>query len=159
MSSIVAVQAQSAALANPMIDYDAFAANVTAVASLRESRRISEAQFMRMAREPGTVILDARSERLYAMRHVEGAVNLSFPEFTEATLARAIPSKGTRILIYCNNNFTGAPESLPMKNVSSALNVSTFVSLYSYGYRNVYELGPAIDVSAARLVFAGSEVR
>lgn len=157
MTSLGAAQAQSSAPANRLIDYDGFAANVAAVAPLRDSRRISEAQFMRMAREPGTVVLDARSERLYALRHVKGAVNLSFPEFTEATLARAIPSKGTRILIYCNNNFTGAPESLPTKNVSSALNVSTFVSLYSYGYRNVYELGPAIDVSQSRLSFAGTE--
>jgi hypothetical protein len=159
LSSAGAVNAQGAAPANPLIDYDAFAANVLAVAPLRESRRVSEAQFMRMAREPGTVVLDARSERLYAMRHVEGAVNLSFPEFTEATLAQAIPSKSTRVLIYCNNNFIGAPESLPLKAVSSALNVSTFVSLHSYGYRNVYELGPAIDVTASSLVFAGSEVR
>jgi hypothetical protein len=159
MSWACASQAKGVAPANRLIDYDAFAANVAAVAPLRESRRISEAQFLRMAREPGTVVLDARSERLYALRHVKGAVNLSFPEFTEVTLARTIPDKATRVLIYCNNNFTGAPESLPTKAVSSALNVSTFVSLYSYGYRNVYELGPAIDVSRSVLPFAGSEVR
>ncbi len=158
MSSACASHAQSAAPLNRLIDYGAFAANVAAVAPLRESRRVSQAQFMRMAREPGTVVLDARSERLYALRHVKGAVNLSFPEFAEDTLARAIPNKGTRILIYCNNNFTGAPESLPTKNLSSALNVSTFVSLHAYGYRNVYELGPVIDVSRSLLAFAGSEV-
>ena len=159
MSLAFASHAQSAGPLNPLIDYDGFAANVAAVAPLRESRRISEAQFIRMAREPGTVVLDARSERLYALRHVKGATNLSFPEFTEATLARAIPTKGSRVLIYCNNNFTGAPESLPMKNLSSALNVSTFVSLHAYGYRNVYELGPTIEVSRSRLAFAGTEVR
>jgi phage shock protein E len=159
MSSAGTLSAQSSAPTNPLIDYDAFAANVLAVAPLRESRRISEAQFRRMAREPGTVVLDARSERLFSMRHVVGAVNLSFPEFTEATLARVIPSKRTRVLIYCNNNFIGAPESLPLKTVSSALNVSTFVSLYAYGYRDVYELGPAIDVAASKLDFEGSEVR
>jgi hypothetical protein len=145
--------------ANPLIDYGAFAANVATVAPLRESRRISEAQFMRMAREPGTVVLDARSERMYALRHVAGAVNLSFPEFTVATLARVIPSKNTRVLIYCNNNFIGAPESLAMKSLDSALNVSTFVSLHAYGYRNVYELGPSIDFRKTRLAFSGTEVR
>jgi phage shock protein E len=159
MSSMGAAQAQSAALTNPLIDYDAFAANVAAVAPLRESRRISEAQFMRMARESGTVVLDARSERMYTRRHVKGAVNLSFPEFTEATLAKAIPSKDTRVLIYCNNNFIGAPESLETKAPSSALNVSTFVSLHAYGYRNVYELAPAIDFPRSQLTFAGTEVR
>ena len=154
-----AAHAQNATPTNRLIDYDAFAANVAAVAPLRESRLISEAQFIRMAREPGTVVLDARSERMYARRHVKGAANLSFPEFTEATLARTIPSKNTRVLIYCNNNFIGAPESLEMKHVSSALNVSTFVSLYSYGYRNVYELGPSIDFPRSALPFAGTEVR
>jgi phage shock protein E len=159
MSSIGAAHAQNAALTNPLIDYDAFAANVAAVAPLREARRISEAQFMRMAREPGTVVLDARSERMYTRRHVKGAVNLSFPEFTKTTLAKTIPSKGTRILIYCNNNFIGAPESLETKAPSSALNVSTFVSLHAYGYRNVYELGPEIDFPRSQLTFAGTEVR
>jgi hypothetical protein len=147
------------ALANDQIDYDAFALSVRQVGLLRESRRVSEEDFMRMAREPDTVVLDARSERLFKLRHVAGAVNLSFPEFTVETLARVIPSQTTRVLIYCNNNFIGAPTSLPIKAIGSALNVSTFVSLYTYGYRNVYELGPALDVSLSRLTFAGEEVR
>ena len=144
---------------NDRIDYAAFAKDVAAVGRLREARRVSEAEFIRMAREPGTLVLDARSERLYKLRHVAGAVNLSLPEFTQATLARVIPSRDTRVLIYCNNNFTGAPESLPLKAASAALNLSTFVSLHAYGYRNVYELGPVIDVKQARLTFAGDEVR
>ena len=144
---------------NPLIDYDGFARSVGEVRKLREARRVSEADFIRMAAEPGTVVLDARSERLYRLRHVKGAVNLSFQEFTQETLARAIPSQATRVLIYCNNNFMGAPESMPVKAIASALNVSTFVSLHSYGYRDVYELGPAIDVRATALRFEGDEVR
>jgi hypothetical protein len=144
---------------NALIDYDGFARNVAEVQALRESRRISEAEFIRMASEPGTIVLDARSERLYRLRHIKGAVNLSFPEFTGETLARAIPTKATRVLIYCNNNFWGAPESMPTKVISSALNLSTFVSLHAYGYRNVYELGPAVDIRASKLAFEGSEVR
>ena len=144
--------------ANELIDYDGFARNVQEVRQLREARRVTEAEFIRMAREPGTVVLDARSDRLYRLRHIKGAVNLSFPEFTEETLARAIPTKATRVLIYCNNNFFGAPESMPTKVISSALNLSTFVSLRAYGYRNVYELGPAVDVRASKLAFEGREV-
>ena len=48
---------------------------------------------------------------------------------------------------------------MPVKAVSSALNVSTFVSLHAYGYRNVYELAPAVDVKVSRLAFAGTETR
>ena len=144
---------------NQLIDYDAFARNVADVRTLREARRVAEDEFIRLAAEADTVVLDARSERLFALRHVAGALNLSFPEFTEATLARIVPTHETRILIYCNNNFTGAPESLPVKALASALNVSTFVSLYAYGYRNVYELGPVVDVTQAKIAFEGSEVR
>ena len=144
---------------NALIDYQGFARNVAEVGTLRADRRVSEAEFMRMAREPGTVVLDARTERLYRLRHLAGAVNLPFPEFTAETLARVIPAKDTRVLIYCNNNFVGAPESMPVKAIASALNVSTFVSLHAYGYRNVYELGPAIDVGRSALPFAGTETR
>lgn len=143
---------------NALVDYDGFEKSVSEVKVLRAQRRISEAEFIRMAREPGTVVLDARSERLYRLRHIEGAVNLSFPEFTAATLAKAIPARNTRVLIYCNNNFGGAPESFPVKAIASALNMSTFVSLHTYGYRNVYELGPAVDVADSRLAFAGTEI-
>jgi phage shock protein E len=153
------VQAATAEIPNPQIDYQGFERSVAEVRGLRAQRRLTEEEFIRMAREPGTVVLDARSDRLYRLRHVQGAVNLSFPEFTAETLAAAIPSRETRILIYCNNNFEGAPDSMPMKVPPSALNVSTFVSLHSYGYRNVYELGPAIDVARSKLAFAGSEVR
>jgi hypothetical protein len=141
---------------NILIDYEGFARNVQEVRALREERRISEAEFLLMAAEPGTVVLDTRSERLFRLRHIKGAVNLSFPDFTAETLASVIPSKATRVLIYCNNNFIGAPESMPTKVISSALNVSTFVSLHAYGYRNVYELRPAVDVRATKLVFEGT---
>ena len=157
-TTLTAVAAPPSGMNNPLIDDKAFVADVMAAQKLRAGRRVTEAEFIRMAKAPGTVVLDARSERLYALRHIAGAVNLSFPEFTKETLARVIPTPGTRVLIYCNNNFLGAPESMPTKALPAALNLSTFVSLYSYGYRNVYELGPAIDVSRSTLAFAGREV-
>ena len=74
-----AAQAQPAeSLRNPLIDFDGFATSVAEVRKVREARRVTEAEFARMAREPGTVMLDARSERLYRLRHVRGAVNLSY---------------------------------------------------------------------------------
>lgn len=149
----------AASLDNPQIDYVGFERNVFEVGALREARRVTEAEFLRMAAEPGTVVLDARSERLYKLRHVKGAVNLSFPDFTATTLAEIIPTKDTRVLIYCNNNFTDAPGSMPVKSIAASLNVSTFVSLHTYGYRNVYELGPALEVATSKLAFAGAEAR
>jgi len=34
---------------------------------------------------------------------------------------------------------------------SASLNVSTYISLYTYGYRNVWELGPLLDVHKTKL--------
>ena len=39
---------------------------------------------------------------------------------------------------------------------SASLNLSTFVSLYDYGYRTVYELGPLIDIKDSKLTFEGT---
>jgi phage shock protein E len=141
---------------NPLIDYDAFQKNVARVAELREQRRVTEAEFIRMAAEPGTVVLDARSAGKFAMLHVKGARNLSLPDITEEELAKLIPSKTTRILIYCNNNFLNAPEPFPTKALPASLNVYTFNVLHSYGYENVYELGPLLDIRETKLTFEGS---
>jgi hypothetical protein len=138
---------------NPYIDYAAFADNVRVVGERREQRLVSEAEFKRMAAERNTVILDARSAAMYGRLHIKGAKNLSFPDMTAEELAKVIPSKSTRILIYCNNNFRNAPGAFPTKAIAASLNVHTVNALYSYGYTNVYELGPLIDIHESRLEF------
>lgn len=143
---------------NPHIDYDTFLRDAAAVAELRASRRISEITFLEMATEPNTIILDARSREKYNLLHIRGAKNLSLPDMTAAELARLIPDPNTRILIYCNNNFENEPVALPTKMASSSLNIYTFNVLYSYGYRNIYELGPYINIDQSQLPFAGSLV-
>ena len=141
---------------NPLIDYGAFQADVAKVGVLREQRRISEAEFIRMAAQPDTVVFDARSAGMFALLHVKGARNLSLPDITDEELARVIPSKSTRVLIYCNNNFLNAPEPFPTKRIMASLNIYTFNVLYSYGYTNVYELGPLLDINKTALKFEGS---
>jgi phage shock protein E len=143
-------------LANPLIDYDAFMQGVEVVRELRQSRRVSEKQFIAMSRDPRTIVLDARSESKFAQLHIKGAKNLSLPDMTEEELAKIIPSKDTRVLIYCNNNFENEPVAFPTKALPASLNVHTFNVLHSYGYTNVYELGPLIDIRKARLEFEGS---
>ena len=104
-----------------------------------------------MSREPGRLVLDARSREKYDEMHVRGAINLSFPDIAIESLERTLPDKNARILIYCNNNFQNAPGPFPSKLPSASLNISTYIALYDYGYRNVYELGPVIDIGASRL--------
>jgi rhodanese-related sulfurtransferase len=143
---------------NPLIDYAGYQKIAREVQPIREKRRLTEAQFAAFAAEPGTIVLDARSPRNFALRHIQGAVNLPFTDFTADALAKVIPKADTRVLIYCNNNFEGAPVSLAMKDAPASLNISTYIALATYGYTNIYELGPLLDVKATKLVFAGSEV-
>lgn len=171
-----------------------------------------------MAAEPDTIVLDARSSDKYKGLHIKGAVNLPLPDMNYDDLARVIPSKSTRVLIYCNNNFedlsapkpatTAASKPLPApspastsrppaastgeaqpagnagqannpyrdkglvvfrkggdgailmksKSAPSSLNIYTFNTLYSYGYTNVYELGPLIEIQNSILPFEGTSV-
>lgn len=140
-------------MVNPAIDSAAFLRFVNEAADHRASRLVSEDEFIRLARLPGTVILDARSRPKYDMLHVRGAVNLSFPDMTVASLAATLPDKDALILIYCNNNFRDAPDPFPVKLMAAALNLSTYTALYTYGYRNVYELGENLEVRRTRIPF------
>jgi hypothetical protein len=147
------------ALANPAIDMEGFLRVANETAAYRASRRLSEDQFIRMSRVPGTVILDARSREKFDALHVRGAVNLSFPDIAIDSLAQSFPDKNTRILIYCNNNFVNADDAFPSKLPAASLNLSTFIALYNYGYRNVYELGPLLDVTTTRIRMESSPAR
>ena len=137
--------------ANPQINADEFLTVTVEALRFRQDRRISESEFMRMGREPGTIVLDARSTEKFREMHVAGAINLSFPDLTAASLARVIPNKTTRVLIYCNNNFANEPSAFASKKPSASLNLSTFTALYNYGYRNVYELGPYLDIDKTKM--------
>ena len=48
---------------NPAIDMQGFLRVSSEAASARASRRISEGDFIRMSREPGTIVLDARAAK------------------------------------------------------------------------------------------------
>ena len=144
-------------IVNPAIDPAAFLRVAGVALAERERRRVSEAEFVRMRREPRTVVLDARSKEKYDELHVEGALHLSFPDIAIESLAALLPDKDARILIYCNNNFRGAEGPFPKKLASASLNLSTFVALYDYGYRNVWELGPQIDVESTTIPLVRSE--
>jgi hypothetical protein len=138
---------------NPAIDMEGYLRVSREAAQHRASRRVTEEAFLRMAREPGAIVLDARSREKYDELHVKGAVNLAFSDIAVESLARTVPDKNTRILIYCNNNFANATQPFPTKMPSASLNISTYIALYNYGYRNVYELGPLIDLADSTLPF------
>jgi phage shock protein E len=143
-------------IANPAIDMEGHLRIAAEAAKHRQSRRLTEDQFIGMMRDEDTIVLDARSRDKYDELHIAGAINLPFPDITVASLAQLLPDKNTRVLIYCNNNFVNAEKAFPSKTSRSSLNVSTYITLYDYGYRNVYELGPLLDARTTRILFEGT---
>ncbi|HLP13068.1 MAG TPA: rhodanese-like domain-containing protein [Flavobacteriales bacterium] len=162
------------AYAPAKVDYDAFEKLVAEVKMHRQKRLVGLDEFLNMSKGENTIILDTRSDKMYEAKHVKGAVHLSFPDFTQNNLDDLIGDKNTRILIYCNNNFGGDELYLPTKTagpvltkvsnepakeLTLALNIPTYINLYGYGFKNVYELAEFVDVKDSRIVFEGTAVR
>ncbi len=163
-------------LANPNIDFAAHIVTAQNAQQHRETRRLSEADFLKASQEPGVIVLDARSKEMYDLLHVKGAINLSFPDIDIESLKKTLPDKKAKILIYCNNNFTPAAgfpkppngqQPNPMtakaavamrgKGPAMSLNISTYTALYGYGYTNVYELAPLLDPAKTKLELVSSK--
>ncbi|WP_316802848.1 rhodanese-like domain-containing protein [Pedobacter nototheniae] len=156
-----------------LVNYDDFKSLVSEVENHRKQRLINLDTFLKMSKEKNVIILDARSTFRYKRKHLKGAVSLSFTDFTQQNLNALIPDVNTKILIYCNNNFEGdqidfaskvaAPkppvESQILSNrkpIMLALNVPTYINLYGYGYRNVYELDELVNIKDQRIKFEGT---
>lgn len=164
------------------VSFSDFKNIVDDVEAHRASRLVDLKKFLEMSKKPNTIIFDSRSDFRFERIHIKGAKHLSFPDFTYENLGKVIPSHDTTILIYCNNNFEGnqtdfatkmAPSfSAPPKKMDPvatqmmvqekpimlALNIPTYINLYGYGYRNIYELDELVDVKDPRIQFEGSIV-
>ena len=127
------------------VDFQGFQALTGEVSEYRRSRLLGWDEFAGMAKQPGVLLLDARSAEAFAAGHIKGAVNLPFTDFTPESLAAVVGKSDRPILIYCNNNFVNDRAPVMMKMRPLALNIQTFINLVGYGYRNVYELRSAID--------------
>jgi rhodanese-related sulfurtransferase len=165
------------------VSFSDFKSLVSAVENHRAKRLVDLDTFLKMSAEPGTIILDTRSDFRFERLHLKGAKHLSFTDFTQGNLAKVISSPQTRILIYCNNNFDGnqvdfaskVTEPTALSNPSKAnvanqitsqqkplmmaLNIPTYVNLYGYGYQNVYELDELVNVKDPRITFEGTLVK
>jgi hypothetical protein len=161
------------------VSFDDFKGLVAEVEAHRASRLIDLNTFLKMSREEGVIILDSRSDFRFDRIHLKGAKHLAFTDYTQDNLQKVIPNPETKILIYCNNNFDGNPMDfatkafVPRPNANKAvanqfaaqakplmmaLNIPTYINLYGYGYRNVYELNELVKVNDPRIAFEGSIV-
>ena len=184
--SLVAM-ATSVYFKKALVDFDAYEKLMINVKKHRATRLVDVNDFLKMSKQKRTVILDTRSDAMYKSKHVKGAIHLDFTDFTAQNLYNLIPDNTTRILIYCNNNFDAEPiyfetksSVIPRKlifkegkfilenskNVKEyetpltlALNIPTYINLYGYGYKNVYELNELVNTSFdKRIVFEGDAV-
>lgn len=144
-ASAVAAEPPRATTEETTIDFGGFKSLTQEVQAYRAKRLVKLAEFQAMARVPKTIILDARSAEAFRQGHIDGAINLAFPDFTAESLAAALGDPEVRILIYCNNNFENNAAPVVLKARPLALNIQTFINLYGYGYRNVYELGDVVN--------------
>lgn len=159
-----------------LVDYDDFKNLVAEVEKHRVNHLVSLDAFLKMSQEKNTIILDTRSTFRYNRKHLKGALHLSFTDFTQENLRKLIPDTSTKILIYCNNNFEGdqidfaSKMARPIGDVETqilsnrkpimlALNIPTYINLYGYGYRNIYELDELVNVNDKRITFEGTEVK
>lgn len=187
-----------------LVDFDAYEKLVSEVKQHRQSRLLNAEEFVKASKEKNVIILDTRSDAMYAAVHVKGAIHLNFSDFTQDNLKKIIPSPDYKILIYCNNNFiskplpvastvintkdygkyfatksfrpeqkiqpqqssgsirkNAAPVSYPPANakpVTLALNIPTYINLYGYGYRNIYELSELVNTYGDKIEFEGTAV-
>lgn len=157
---------------SPYVSFDDYDELMDKVKSHRASRLVELPEFLELAKGEDVIILDTRSDAMYNSKHVKGAMHLNFSDFTQERLAEIIPSSETKILIYCNNNFEDDQQNFPTKKagpspdiekggekgITLALNIPTYINLYGYGYRNVYELSELISTNDPRIEFEGTSV-
>ena len=66
--------------------------------------------------------------------------------------SRILPQKGATLV--SSKRITPAPP----KPLTLALNIPTFINLYGYGYKNVYELADLVSVANPAAIFEGTDV-
>lgn len=157
-----------------LVNYQTFKDLVSKVESHRVKRLVSFDDFLKISKKRNTIIQDTRSAYFYNKRHIKGAINLPFTEFTQQRLSEVMPNENTKILIYCNNNFKDdrinfaskivIPASLKKvktskknKPLTLALNIPTYLNLYGYGYTSVYELDELLSINDVRATFEGTD--
>ena len=141
------------------VEYSGFTVLTIEAEEHRKTHMASLEDFMKWAKEKDVIVLDTRSKKMYDMKHVKGAVHLNFSDFTTKKLEDIIPTKGTKILIYCNNNLDKDEMYFARKMKPLALNIPTFINLYGYGYKNVYELDRLVPTINSPLEFVGKAVQ
>lgn len=128
-----------------------FARDVTPALQHRSERLLSLNAFAQMNSEANTIILDTRSAEEFAAGHIDGAVNIPLPVMTLLNLGDRIDDRETRILLFGNENIAEVSDRSDFEISTLPMNLLTYVSLYRYGYEDIYELNESASMKDERL--------
>jgi hypothetical protein len=102
---------------------------------LRQTRQVSTSELLGMLDDKNTVILDVRGDEDFRQMHIRGSKHLSLSDMTAATLAKAVPSKTTRIVLYCDTAL------IPYPTRRVAVSAQAYPLIYQHGYEILFEVG------------------
>ena len=130
-------------------------------ADQRPPIQLSEEDFIRLSREPWTVVLDTSAPETYRWLHVAGALHLTREEMNAASLAQIIPDKDTRVLLYENNHYhayekaraTGRTNEMgvPFAGDWSGDAFMDSLTLREHGYHRLYALASYVRIDRGSL--------
>jgi hypothetical protein len=93
---------------------------------------IGREKFVSLQEEGNVAILDVRDRVSFEKEHIKGSINIPLDRITEKTLPQALPDKGTRVILVCENSF------YPTRMI--ALTTQAYPVMKVNGYGNVYQL-------------------
>jgi phage shock protein E len=157
---------------SPLIDFDGHRKLAAEAGAHRQKRLIGWKEFQERANRPlglyssRAIILDTRDRSVFAAGHIKGAVNLPLPDFDEGNLTDLLgrdmggaqtlmmPYYEREILLYDGDSLAGTAST---EEAQIPLPLQTFITLYGYGYKNVYELGEAVDRNLPEVEWVGDK--
>ena len=119
---------------NP-ISSDEYFKKAVQINEIRKKHILDTDALLDLMKDKNTVLLDVRGDHSFRLKHIRGATHLSLADMTPQTLAKAIPSKGSRVILYCD-----AAQDLHLSRILSASS-QAYPLVYQHGYTNLYEVG------------------
>lgn len=99
---------------------------------LDDARELDLQGFLDLQNEGPVTVLDVRSEKSFAQRHLKGSVNAPLTELTEKTLPALIPDKNMPVVLACDYSFQ------PVRTI--AMTLQAYPVLKAAGYTKIYRL-------------------
>jgi phage shock protein E len=125
---------QLAAGEQQKIDSKQYHEKALAAHEVQKKHTVSVDRFIELSKQEGAVILDVRSKAAFDRGHLDGALHLGAAITTEEKMRSLLPSKDSKLLIYCDNSLSA--ELTRRMSLTDMM----FPLIYQFGYENLYQL-------------------